>query len=42
MTGCVCLEVAIGPLAATQLEQNAEFVSLAAPYGSQVDVCLTV
>jgi len=30
MTGCVCLEVAIGHLAATQLEQNAEFVTLAA------------
>jgi len=30
MTGCFCLKVAIGLLAATQLEQSAEFVTLAA------------
>jgi len=30
MTWCFCLEVTIGPLAVTQLEVNAEFVTLAA------------
>jgi len=30
MTGCFCLEVAIGPLAVTHLEENAKFVTLAA------------
>jgi len=30
MTGCSCLKVAIGPLAVTQLEKSAEFVTFAA------------